>query len=49
VSLQDLAAIRDIPEVQKSLDMLKPGELITLVHADGLIQALSRRISIPRR
>ena len=36
---------RPVPEVQKSLDLLMPGELITLVHADGLMQALSRRIS----
>ncbi len=45
LSLQDLAAIRDLPGVRESLDLLKPGELITLVHADGLVQALTRRIS----
>jgi murein DD-endopeptidase MepM/ murein hydrolase activator NlpD len=45
LSLQDLAAIRDLPGVRDSLDLLKPGELITLVHADGLVQALTRRIS----
>ncbi len=45
LSLQDLAAIRDLPGVKQSLDLLKPGELITLVHADGLLQALTRRVS----
>ncbi len=45
LSLQDLAAIRGLPGIRQSLDMLNPGELITLVHADGLVQALTRRIS----
>lgn len=45
LSLQDLAAIRDLPGVKESLDLLKPGELITFVHANGLVQALTRRIS----
>lgn len=45
LSLQDLAAIRGLPDLRQSLDMLKPGELITLVHADGLVQALTRRLS----
>lgn len=45
LSLQDLAVIRSLPGVKQSLDLLKPGELITLVHVDGLLQTLSRRIS----
>ena len=45
LSVEDLAAIRDLPGVKKSLDFLKPGELITVVHADGLLQGLTRRLS----
>jgi murein DD-endopeptidase MepM/ murein hydrolase activator NlpD len=45
LSVEDLAAIRDLPGIKKSLDFLKPGELITVVHADGLLQTLTRRIS----
>lgn len=45
LDLADLAVIRDLPGVQKSLDQLRPGDTITLVHDDGLLQALTRRIS----
>jgi len=45
LSLADLASIRDLPGIQKSLDRLRPGDTITLVHEEGLIQALRRRIS----
>jgi len=45
LSVEDLAAIRDLPGVKKSLDFLKPGELITVVHTDGLLQGLTRRMS----
>lgn len=45
LDLTDLALIRDLPGVQKSLDQLRPGDTITLVHDDGILQALSRRIS----
>ncbi|HEU4601473.1 MAG TPA: peptidoglycan DD-metalloendopeptidase family protein [Steroidobacteraceae bacterium] len=45
LDLSDLASIRDLPGVQKSLDQLRPGDTITLVHEEGLLQALSRRIS----
>jgi len=45
LSLSDLASIRDLPDARASLDFLRPGDLITLVHADGLVQALNRRIS----
>jgi murein DD-endopeptidase MepM/ murein hydrolase activator NlpD len=45
LSLNDLASIRSLPDVRDSLDILRPGDLITLVHADGLVQALKRRIS----
>ena len=45
LDLTDLALIRDLPGVQKSLDQLRPGDTITLVHEEGILQALSRRIS----
>ncbi len=45
VSLGDLASIRDLPGVRESLDRLRPGDTITVVHDEGLLQALTRRIS----
>jgi len=31
--------------VRKALDLLRPGDIITLVHADGVLQSLNRQIS----
>ena len=45
LSLNDLASIRDLPEVRQSLDRLRPGDTITMVHNEGLLQTLTRRIS----
>lgn len=45
LNLTDLASIRELPGVQEQLDRLRPGDTIRLVHDDGLVQALSRRIS----
>lgn len=45
LSLTDLASIRDIPGVQRSLDTLRPGDTITFIHEEGALQALRRRIS----
>jgi len=45
LSLSDLATIRSLPGIQKSLDRLHPGDTITLVHEEGLVQTLRRRIS----
>lgn len=45
LSLSDLADIRGLPGVRESLDRLRPGDLITLVHENGLVRALKRRIS----
>ena len=45
LSLADLATIRSIEGVRERLDLLRPGDLITIVHADGLLQALKRRVS----
>ena len=45
LNLTDLASIRGLPGVQKQLDRLRPGDTIRLVHDEGLVQSLSRRIS----
>jgi murein DD-endopeptidase MepM/ murein hydrolase activator NlpD len=45
LSLEDLAAIRSLPGMREALDMLRPGELITLTHTDGVLQKLTRRMS----
>ena len=45
LNLTDLANIRGLPGVRESLDRLRPGDTITLIHDEGLLQALSRRIS----
>jgi murein DD-endopeptidase MepM/ murein hydrolase activator NlpD len=45
LNLTDLASIRGLPGVRESLDRLSPGDLITVVHEEGLLQALTRRIS----
>ncbi len=45
LSLTDLASIRELPGVQEQLDRLRPGDTIRLVHEEGLVQSLSRRIS----
>ncbi|WP_116810370.1 peptidoglycan DD-metalloendopeptidase family protein [Steroidobacter cummioxidans] len=45
LNLTDLAVIRDMPSVQSQLDKLRVGDIITLVHDEGLVQSLTRRIS----
>lgn len=45
LNLTDLASIRELPGVQEQLDRLRPGDTIRLVHDEGLVQSLSRRIS----
>ena len=40
-----LAELRARPEIRKALDILRPGDIITLVHADGVLQSLNRQIS----
>jgi murein DD-endopeptidase MepM/ murein hydrolase activator NlpD len=45
LNLTDLATIRDMPSVQAQLDQLRVGDIITLVHDEGLVQSLTRRIS----
>jgi len=45
LNLTDLASIRELPGVQQQLDRLRPGDTIRLVHDEGAVQSLSRRIS----
>ncbi|MET0987189.1 MAG: peptidoglycan DD-metalloendopeptidase family protein [Steroidobacteraceae bacterium] len=45
LSLGDLADIRNLPGVRESLDRLRPGDLITFVHENGIVSALKQRIS----
>jgi murein DD-endopeptidase MepM/ murein hydrolase activator NlpD len=41
----DLAAIRNLPGIRQSLDLLKPGDSIKLTHTDGDIKELTRKVS----
>ncbi|HLS81384.1 MAG TPA: peptidoglycan DD-metalloendopeptidase family protein [Steroidobacter sp.] len=45
LNIADLAVIRDLPGVREAIDRLRPGDTITLVHTDGALQALQRRVS----
>jgi murein DD-endopeptidase MepM/ murein hydrolase activator NlpD len=40
-----LAELRTVPDVRKAIDILRPGDIIMLTHADGVLQSLNRRIS----
>jgi murein DD-endopeptidase MepM/ murein hydrolase activator NlpD len=45
LNLTDLAAIRDLPGVQQSLDSVRPGDEITLMHRAGELEGLVRQIN----
>lgn len=45
LSLTDLSAILDVPGVRQAFRRLKPGDTLTVVHDDGVVQTLSHRIS----
>lgn len=45
LSLADLAELRSLPGVRKSLDLLRPGDIIMLTHLDGELKSLTRRLS----
>ena len=45
LDVETLAELRARPEIRKALDILRPGDIITLVHADGVLQSLNRQIS----
>jgi murein DD-endopeptidase MepM/ murein hydrolase activator NlpD len=40
-----LTQLRQLPDVRKALDLLRPGDIITLTHADGALLSFNRRIS----
>lgn len=41
----DLAALRSLPDVRKSLDIVRPGDVIQLTHLGGELKSLTRRIN----
>jgi len=45
IDLATLAELRTVPDARKALDVLRPGDIITLTHVDGVLQSLNRRIS----
>jgi murein DD-endopeptidase MepM/ murein hydrolase activator NlpD len=45
IEIAELAELRALPDARKALDMLRPGDIITLTHANGALQSLNRRIS----
>ena len=44
--LEDLASLRNLPGLKRMLDRLRPGEALTLVHRDGALMGLTRRLSV---
>jgi murein DD-endopeptidase MepM/ murein hydrolase activator NlpD len=40
-----LAELRQRPEVRRALDIVRPGDIITVTHVDGVLQSLNRQIS----
>jgi murein DD-endopeptidase MepM/ murein hydrolase activator NlpD len=40
-----LAELRGLPDARKALDILRPGDIITLTHANGALQSINRSIS----
>lgn len=45
ISRVDLARVRALPEVRRSLDLLRPGDVILLTHLDGELKTLTRSLS----
>jgi murein DD-endopeptidase MepM/ murein hydrolase activator NlpD len=41
----DLAAIRNLPGIRQSLDLLKPGDAIKVTHTSGELNELTRKVS----
>ena len=46
LSLTDLASIRLLPGIREGLDLLRPGDQITVTHANGDLQGLKRQINL---
>lgn len=45
LNLADLATLRGLPELRSQIDMLKPGELLRLMHRGGELVGLERKLS----
>jgi len=45
LSLADLASLRDLPGLKARLDSLRPGESLRLLHRDGSLFGLERRLN----
>ncbi|MCZ8132771.1 MAG: M23 family metallopeptidase [Steroidobacteraceae bacterium] len=45
LSVEDLAVVRSLPGVRQSLDILRPGDVVTLTHLNGELTSLKRRVS----
>jgi murein DD-endopeptidase MepM/ murein hydrolase activator NlpD len=45
LDIATLSELRSRPEVRMALDVLRPGDIITLTHVDGVLQSLNRQIS----
>jgi len=45
LSVEDLAAVRNLPGIRQSLDFLKPGDVIRLASLNGGLTTLERRVS----
>lgn len=46
VNLADLASIRQLPSVRQGLDLLRPGDAISVTHQNGQLQGLTRQLNI---
>ena len=45
LSIQDLSAVRSLPGVRRTLDTLRPGDVIRLTYLNGELRSLERRVS----
>jgi murein DD-endopeptidase MepM/ murein hydrolase activator NlpD len=45
VDIATLPELRRLPDARTAIDLLRPGDIITLTHIDGALQTLNRRIS----
>lgn len=43
--ISDLAELRALPDVRKSIDMIRPGDVIQLTHLGGELKSLTRQIN----
>ena len=46
LSLNDLAAVRELPGIKSDLDRLRPGEQLTILHRGSDVVGLTRRVSL---